>query len=136
MRIMAIDYGDERTGIAVSDPTGFIAGDAFVIRERSQERLADKIASECEKRGVTRLVVGNPLRTDGKPSERSEKSIAFARLLRDRTGIETVMWDERNTTVDAHRILTENGVFRKKRKSTVDAVAASLILGSYLDAQR
>ncbi len=129
---MAIDYGDVRTGIAVSDPTGFITGDAFVIQERSQECLADKIASECESRGVTRIVVGNPLRTDAKYSERSEKAMTLAEMLRGRTGIETVMWDERNTTVDAHRILTENGVFKKKRKNRIDAVAAALILESYL----
>ena len=132
MRIMAIDYGDARTGVAVSDLTGTIAGEAWVISEWNAERLADKIAGEYKARGAEKLVVGCPLNMDGSAGERAEKSRAFAKLLGERCGTEPVMWDERRTTVDAHRILSENGRYGKKRKQTVDAVAATLILEGFL----
>ncbi len=132
MRVMAIDYGDQRTGVAVSDAMGVLTGEAFVIREWNVEALADKLVSECVKRGVERLVLGYPLNMDGTAGERADKSKRLGELLRERSGLELVLWDERRTTVDAHRILTENGCFGKKRKETVDAVAASLILEGYL----
>ena len=132
MRILAVDYGDQRTGIAVSDPTGTLAGDAFVLAEWNAERLADKIAAECEKRGVERIVLGNPINMDGSAGPRSEKARAFGALLRERTGLEVVLWDERRTTVEAHGILTANDRHGKRRKQTVDAVAAALILEGYL----
>ena len=132
MRVMAIDYGDARTGVAVSDMTGTIAGDAWVIPEWNAERLADKIAEEYKARGAEKLVVGCPLNMDGSAGERAEKSRAFAKMLGEKCGTEAVMWDERLSTVDAHRILTENGRFGKKRKQTVDAVAATLILEGFL----
>ncbi len=132
MRVMAIDYGDQRTGIAVSDLTGSIAGDAFVIQEWNPERLAERIAEACRERQVERLVLGLPLNMDGSQGERAEKSLRFGELLRERTGLPVTMWDERRTTVDAHRILSENGRFGKKRKATVDAVAATLILEAFL----
>ena len=133
MRILAVDYGDQRTGIAVSDPTGRIAGDAFVIREWDTERLADKIAGECRTRGVEKIVLGNPVNMDGTVGPRSEKARAFGALLAEKTGLQVVMWDERRTTVEAHGILSANDRRGKKRKETVDAVAATLILEGYLD---
>ncbi len=133
MRILAVDYGDQRTGIAVSDPTGRIAGDAFVIREWDPERLADKIAGECRTRGVEKIVLGNPVNMDGTVGPRSEKARAFGALLAEKTGLQVVMWDERRTTVEAHGILSANDRRGKKRKETVDAVAATLILEGYLD---
>lgn len=132
MRILAVDYGDQRTGIAVSDPTGRIAGDAFVIREWDAGRLAEKIAGECAARGVEKIVLGNPVNMDGTAGLRSEKARAFGALLREATGLEVVMWDERRTTVEAHGILTANDRHGKRRKETVDAVAAALILEGYL----
>ena len=132
MRILAIDYGDQRTGIAVSDIMGILAGEAFVIKEWNPEVLADKIAEACRERGVERIVLGYPLNMDGTRGPRAEKSLELAKLLTERTGMEPVMWDERRTTVDAHRILTENGRHGKRRKETVDAVAATLILEGYL----
>ena len=132
MRILAVDYGDQRTGIAVSDPTGRIAGDAFVIREWDAGRLAEKIAGECAARGVEKIVLGNPVNMDGTAGPRSEKARAFGALLREATGLEVIMWDERRTTVEAHDILTANDRHGKRRKETVDAVAAALILEGYL----
>ena len=132
MRIMAIDYGDRRTGVAISDLTGTLAGEAWVIDEWNAERLADKIAEEAEKRSVDKIVLGYPVNMDGSRGPRAEKSLAFSELLRERTGLTPVMWDERRTTVDAHRILSENGRRGKRRKNTVDAVAATLILEAFL----
>lgn len=136
MRIMAVDYGDARTGIAVSDEMGVLAGEAFVITEWSPVRVASKIADAAQSRRVGRIVLGYPKNMDGTLGPRAEKSEAFAALLRDEYGLDIVLWDERRTTVDAHRILSEAGVSGKKRKGTVDAVAATLILEGYLNSIR
>ncbi len=131
MRIMAIDYGDARTGIAVSDALGLIAGETFVIAQWDPEALADTIVSEAKARDVGTLVLGLPRNMDGTEGPRAEKSRAMKALLEAR-GMTVVLWDERRTTVDAHRILRENGKKEKKHKAAVDAVAAALILDGYL----
>lgn len=136
MRIMAIDYGDARTGVAISDELGVLAGETFVITEWSQERVAQKIADAAKSRGVGTIVLGYPKNMDGSLGPRAEKSEALAALLRTECALEVILWDERRTTVDAHRILSESGVSGKKRKGTVDAVAASLILEGYLNSKR
>ena len=133
MRIMAIDYGDSRTGIAVSDLLGMLAGEAWTIKDWNPETLSDTIAAEVKTRGVEKLVLGYPKNMDGTLGPRAEKSAAFAELLREKTGLEVVLWDERRTTVDAHRILSDHNRHGKKRKETVDAVAATLILEGYLN---
>lgn len=132
MRIMAVDYGDQHTGVAFSDLTGTLAGEAFTVDEWNPERLADKLAALVRERGVTRIVLGYPLNMDGSAGPRAEKSAAFRDLLAERTGLTPLLWDERRTTVDAHRILSDNGRRGKRRKQTVDAVAATLILEAYL----
>lgn len=132
MRIMAVDYGDARTGIAVSDEMGTLAGDAFVITEWSPERVASKIADEAQTRRVGRVILGYPKNMNGTLGPRTEKSEALAVMLREQYGLEVVLWDERRTTIDAHRILSEAGVSGKKRKGKIDAVAATLILEGYL----
>lgn len=132
MRVMAIDYGDAHIGIAVSDAAGILCGEAWTMDEYSMSRAAERIAGECAQRGVERLVLGFPKNMDGSIGPRAEKSREFSELLREAAGLEVVLWDERRTTVDAHRILSENGRRGKKRKKTVDAVAASLILEGYL----
>ncbi len=136
MRIMAIDYGDRHTGIALSDLTGTIAGEAFVIDEWNAQRLAERIAAEAKERGADTIVLGYPINMDGSAGPRAEKSLELRDLLRTLTGLEPVMWDERRTTVDAHRIISENGRHGKRRKSIVDAVAATLILEGYLAKNR
>ncbi len=135
MRIMAIDYGDARTGIAVSDPLGMLAGETFVIAQWDPEVLADQIAAEAASRDVATLVLGLPRNMDGTEGPRAEKSRALKALLEQR-GMTVVLWDERRTTVDAHRILRENGKKEKKHKAAVDAVAAALILEGYLGSVR
>ena len=136
MRIMAIDYGDARTGIAISDPTGLLAGYTTVIHSRKSEVVAEEIARLVKEHGVEELVMGFPRNMDGTEGPRAELYRTFAAKVEEATGIKPVLWDERRTTVDAHRILFEAGKNAKKRKKTVDAVAASLILEGYLDFKR
>ena len=132
MRILAIDYGDARTGLAVSDALGMLAGEAWTVSDWNADRLAETIAAAVRERNVEKIVLGLPLNRDGSRGPRAEKSEALAAKLRELTDVEIVMWDERLTTVDAHRILSDAGKRGKKRKQVVDAVAATLILESYL----
>ena len=136
MKIMAIDYGDARTGVAFSDISGIIAGETLVVEDWNAERLAEKLAELYKSRNAGKIVLGCPVNMDGTRGPRAEKSEAMGEMLRQLTGAEVVMIDERRTTVDAHRILFESGKNAKKRKKTVDAVAASLILEGYLDFKR
>lgn len=132
MRIMAVDYGDARTGIAVSDLMNMMTGDAFVITEWDPEVIAEKITAEAKARDVGTIVLGLPKNMDGTMGARAEKSLALSELIKEKTDLSVVMWDERRTTIDAHRILHDNGKKMKKHKKNVDAVAASLILEGYL----
>ena len=132
MRIMAIDYGDARTGLAVSDAMGILCGEAWTLEEWNAERAAEKIAREAESRGVERLVLGLPRNMDGSEGPRAEKCREFKALLEARTKIPVIMWDERRTSVEAHAILHSVGKKEKQHRKTVDAVAASLILEGYL----
>ena len=132
MRIMAIDYGDAHTGIAISDPTGFLAGFTTVIDAYRPDRVAEQVARLAQEHGAERLVLGHPINMDGTRGPRSEKAQAMKTLLEEATGLPVVLWDERRTTIDAHQILLNSGKNAKKRKKVVDAVAASLILEGYL----
>ena len=132
MRIMAIDYGDAHTGVAISDPTGLLAGFTATVTAYRPEAVAEQIASLAREHGAEELVLGHPLNMDGSRGPRAEKAEAMAELLRTVTGLPVVLWDERRTTIDAHQILFNAGKNAKKRKKMVDAVAASLILEGYL----
>ena len=132
LRIMAIDYGDRRIGIAVSDALGVLCGDAFTLTEWNMERAARRIAEEVAARGVGTLVLGLPRNMDGSEGPRAEKSREFAALLASETGLTPVLWDERRSSVEAHAILHLNGRKMKQHRKTVDAVAASLMLEGYL----
>jgi len=132
MKIMAIDYGDARTGIAISDGLGMITGFTTVIHAYTQDKVAAAIAELIKNHGVEKIVIGFPKNMDGTEGPRAELYKEFAALLEQITGIKSILWDERRTTVDAHRILSQNNIYGKKRKKTVDAVAASLILEAYL----
>jgi len=129
---MAIDYGDTRTGIAISDATGTLAGETLVIKSYNEERTLEQVCAVIADKKPAAIVVGYPKNMNGTIGPRAEKSGKFADALRERTGLPVILRDERLTTVDAHRILTETGRHGKKRKETVDAVAASLILENYL----
>ena len=132
MKVMALDYGDARTGVAVSDLTNTLTGDAFVIPGYRPEHVAEAIATEARNRNVGTLVLGLPRNMDGTFGPRAEKCREFASLLESVSGLPVILWDERRTTVDAHRILSANGKRTIKHRKTVDAVAASLILEGYL----
>ena len=132
MRIMAIDYGDAHTGIAISDQTGLLAGFTTTIHSRKQEAVVSGIGELIAEYGVEELVLGYPKNMDGTLGPRAEKAAAMAELLRSRTALPVILWDERRTTIDAHQILMAGGKNAKKRKKVVDAVAASLILEGYL----
>ena len=132
MRVMAIDYGDARTGVAVSDASGLLAGYTTVIRTRSQERAAEELARLARERQADELVMGFPRNMDGTEGPRAELYRAFAALVEEKTGMPVRLWDERRTTIEAHQILHASGKRMKAHKKNVDAVAASLILEGYL----
>lgn len=133
MRIMSIDLGDARTGLAVCDETEFLASPVCVIHEHNKDKLLDKIIEKAEELGVRMFVVGLPKNMNATLGDRAELCTEFADKLRDKSGIETVMRDERSTTVSAHKILNVTNTTGKKRKNVVDAVAAVIILQDYLD---
>ena len=132
MRIMAIDYGDAHTGVALSDPTGFLTGTTTTIHSRKAEVVLEELAKLVRDYQVTELVMGFPRNMDGTEGPRAQLYREFAQQVEEATGLKPVLWDERRTTIDAHRILFDAGKNAKKRKKTVDAVAASLILEGYL----
>ena len=132
MKIMAIDYGDAHTGIAISDPTGTLAGFSTVINSRKADIVVEEIVRLIAGHGVTELVLGYPKNMDGTLGPRAEKAAAFGETLKELTGLPLTLWDQRRTTIDAHNILFNSGKNAKQRKKVVDAVAASLILEGYL----
>ena len=136
MRVMAIDYGDARTGVAISDLLGTLVGRTAVIHSRNREKTAAEIKKLLEESGAERLVMGFPRNMDGSEGPRAALYREFAAYLGEMTGMEVVLWDKRRTTVEAHQILSDCNYHGKRRKNTVDAVAASLILEGYLNAHR
>ena len=132
MKVMAIDLGDARTGVAVSDALGMLTGSTSVIECWNKEKTAALVAEAYRKSGAQRLVMGFPRNMDGTEGPRAALYRAFAAQVEAETGIPVVLWDERRTTVEAHQILSDCNYRGKKRKNTVDAVAASLILEGYL----
>lgn len=132
-RIMGIDYGDARTGVALSDLLCSIVGSTTVVPSRNTEKAIADIVRIAGENQVGLIVVGLPRNMDGTEGNRAELCRGFAEQLREATGLEVVMWDERRTTVEAHNILSQHNYHGQKRKNTVDAVAASLILEGYLN---
>ena len=132
MRIMAIDYGDQRIGLAVSDLLGMLCGEAWTMNEWDMERASKHIAEEAAAREVGTLVLGLPKNMDGSEGVRAEKSREFKAMLERDSGLPVVLWDERRSSIEAHAILHAAGKKEKQHRKTVDAVAASLILEGYL----
>lgn len=129
---MALDYGDAHTGVAFSDPTGLLAGRTTTIHSWREEVVLSKAAELAEENQIDRIVLGFPKNMDGTDGRRSDLYRSFAAQLEELTGRPVILWDERRTTLDAHRILFESGQDGRKRKKTVDAMAAVLILEGYL----
>ena len=132
-RIMGIDYGDARTGIAFSDLLCSIVGSTTVIHSRRPEKTLEEIVKLCKEQDAGEIVMGLPKNMDGTEGPRAELCREFAAKVQEATGLNVTLWDERRTTVEAHNILSEHNYHGKKRKNTVDAVAASLILEGYLN---
>jgi putative Holliday junction resolvase len=132
MRIIAIDYGDARTGVAISDLLGSIVGSTTVIHSRNADKTIDEICRLVREHDAKEIVVGLPRNMDGSEGPRAQLCREFAQRLEDISGLSVKLWDERRTTVEAHNILSAHNYHGKKRKNTVDAVAASLILEGYL----
>lgn len=133
MKIMSVDYGDVRTGVAFSDISETLASPYTVIKETYQPKLIDKLCEIAEKEKAEKIVIGIPKNMDGSYGFRAEACKEFGENLEKKSGISVNFIDERLTTVMAHNILSENNVRGKKRKETVDAVSAVMILQSYID---
>lgn len=129
---MSVDLGLARTGIAVSDSGGGFAFPNCVITEYNSEKLIEKICEKAKELGAGCIVVGLPVNMDGTKGERAATCADIANRITEQSGIKTVLWDERGTTVTAHNYLNQNNVRGKRRKQTVDSVAAVIILEDYL----
>lgn len=134
--ILGVDYGDARTGLAISDPSGLMAFGAGCVRAEGMKKAAAGVAEAAAEKNAARIVIGNPINMNGTEGPRSEKCRAFAEMLRELTGLPVELFDERLTTVSAHRILSESNVRGQKRKNSVDELSAQLILQDYLDRRR
>ncbi len=132
MKIMAVDFGDARTGLAVCDRTEFLSSPVGVVEERNFNTCAEKVAFMSKQYEVGEIVVGYPKNMNGSIGPRAEKCSQFADKIKEFVDVPVVLWDERSTTVSAHNILNETNTRGKKRKAVVDAVAATIILESYL----
>ncbi len=136
MKILAVDYGDARTGLASCDKYESIASPVGTICEWNADARVKKIADKALELGSELIVVGLPVNMDGSRGERAKKCEELAEMLKEKTGLNVVLWDERVTTVQAIGILNQTNVRGKKRKAVIDTVAATLILESYLDYRR
>ncbi len=136
MVIMAVDLGKARTGIAASDKTEYLASPVAVISEKRRDVLLSKVAEKAREIKAELIVVGLPRNMDGSEGESAVNARAFAQELTEELGIETVLWDERCTTITAHGYLNDTNTRGKKRKAVIDEVAATVILQSFLDSRR
>ncbi len=133
MRVLGVDFGDKRTGLAVSDPAGFLANGLCTVTADGKRALAAKIAGIAKERGCGRIVLGCPLNLDGTVGPRAQRAKEFGRLLSEASGLAVVLFDERCTTTEAHEFLDHTGTRGKRRKGVVDTLAAQIILQDYLD---
>ena len=136
MRIMSVDLGKVRTGIAVSDINEYLASPLCVIKERDREILAKKVSDIANENNVLQIVVGLPLNMDGSKGESAKAADEFSKILSKYTDADIILQDERGTTISAHSYLNVTNTRGEKRKSVVDAVAATIILQDYLDFRR
>jgi len=136
MKVMAVDLGDVRTGVAFSDLTGFLAGRSVTVTCRDRALLLDKLCGMIEEERPEEIVLGLPKNMDGTEGPRAEKSRIFGAALEEKSGLPVRYFDERGTSITANRILSDAGKKRGKQRAKVDAVAAAVILQSYLDSRR
>ena len=131
MKVMSIDLGDVRTGVAVSDVTGFLAGRSVSITQRDRDKLLEEILAMIEKEKPGEIVLGLPINMDGTEGPRAEKSRAFGDKLHEACGLPIKYMDERGSSISANRILSDAGKKKGKQRAQVDAVAAAIILQNY-----
>ncbi len=136
MIILSVDYGDKRTGIAVCDKFEMLASPVCVITEWNQNTLAQKIVDIANEKKAEQIVIGLPKNMDGSKGFRADACEELGDVIKSATSIPVTFWDERLTTVSAHRILSDNNIRGKKRKNVVDAVAADIILQDYIDSRK
>lgn len=136
MIIISVDLGKARTGLAISDKTGFLASPLDMIEEKSPAKILEKVAKVVTDNKAELIVVGLPKNMDGSEGDSAKNAREFASNLSELTGIKTVMQDERGTTITAHSYLSQRDVRGKKRKAQVDTLAAAIILQDYLDSNR
>ena len=132
IKILAVDYGDVRAGLAISDALGMMANGIGTVKAKGMHDLCDIVIEHATKNGAGKIVIGDPVNMNGTVGPRAEKCAQFAELLRTKVDVPVELWDERATTVEAHNYLNETNTRGKKRKAVVDAVAATIILESYL----
>ena len=136
MVILSIDYGDVRTGLAISDRSEMAVNDVPGVKADGFKKTLEAVAEKVAALRPELIVVGNPINMDGSKGWRSEKAEAFAAELAEKTGVPVKMYDERLTTMEAHKILSENNVRGRKRKAVVDSLSARLILEDYMRARK
>lgn len=135
-KILGIDYGEARTGVAVSDALGFLANGIGNIEERDINRLINKIVEKAAELSVEKIVMGYPVNMNGTLGPKAEKVAKLAERLKEKTGLPVVLFDERCTTMAAHQFLNETNTRGKKRKGVVDTLSAQIILQNYMDSNR
>lgn len=136
MIILAVDLGKARTGLAICDKTEFLASPLAQISEKNPEQLLEKVAQVVLAKEVELIVVGLPKNMDGTEGESAQYAREFGKKLKEKTGIEVKMQDERGTTITAHKYLNATNTRGKKRKNVVDSVAATIILQNFLDSRK
>ncbi len=132
-KILGVDFGDARTGLAVSDPSRLLASGIGMVSPGGIEKTADAVAEIAREQGVVALVVGLPVNMDGSQGQRADRCRKFAWMLEERTGLPVAMFDERMSTMNAARYLNETGTRGKKRKGVIDTLSAQIILQNCLD---
>ena len=135
-RILSVDLGDVRTGIAVSDPLGMLANGVCTVRMTDKEKIAEMVVGYVKQYNATKIILGYPVNMNGTLGPRAENAKEFSEILAKYTDVPVILYDERCTTMIAHTILSETNTKGKKRKNVVDTLSAEIILQNYLDANR
>ena len=136
MRILGVDFGDARMGLAVSDPTGFLAGGIGTFKVTGIKNAVEIVCEKINELGAELVVVGLPKNMNGSESDRAARTRKFASMIENQSGVKTELCDERRTTILAAGYMSETGTFGKKRKAAIDTLSAQIILQTYLDRQK
>ena len=136
MRIIGIDLGDARTGLAISDESEFLASPIGTLNERNTQRILQRVIEQVNLYGAKKIVLGYPKNMNGTIGQRAEKTKLFADMLKEHTGLEVVLVDERRSTVSAQQILNSSSIKGKNKRKVIDTISAVIILQTYLDSRR